>query len=175
MIFDVRGPYELKRIGPKGLVNRDSREALQECVATEDEGLLDACGCYVFSLRAGPGFTPWYVGQSQKRSIIQEAMNSDNLVKYNEVLNGRKGTPILFLLPLQTPTGRYAKQPDGSLPAIDFLERWLIAAALEKNPDLINNRETKFLREIHVRGILNASQGEAHSASTALRQTLGLK
>jgi hypothetical protein len=173
MIFDVCGPYEIPRFGPKGLVNRESREALLETIAVDDDGLPDACGCYVFAIRAGQGYTPWYVGQSQQQSIIREAMNSDNLVKYNEVLNGRKGTPILFLIPLQTPTGRYAKQPDGSLPAVDFLERWLIAASLEKNPDLINNRETRFLREIHVKGILNATQGEAHSASRALRQTLG--
>lgn len=136
--------------------------------------LADACGCCVFAIRASHGFTPWYVGQSQKQTIIGEAMNASNIVKYNDVLNGKQGTPVLFLLPLQTPTGRFVKQPDGSLESVEFLERWLIAAALEKNSELINNRETKFLREIHVTGILNARQGEAHPASRALRQTLGL-
>lgn len=156
------------------LITAESRSVLYDSVSTEDAALADACGCYVFAIRASHGFTPWYVGQSQKQTIIGEAMNASNIVKYNDILNGKQGTPVLFLLPLQTPTGRFAKQPDGSLESVEFLERWLIAAALEKNSELINNRETKFLREIHVTGILNARQGEAHLASRALRQTLGL-
>jgi len=92
------------------LITAESRNALYDSVTAEDAGLADACGCYVFAIRASHGFTPWYVGQSQKQTIIGEAMNAANIVKYNDVLNGKQGTPVLFLLPLQTPTGRFAKQ-----------------------------------------------------------------
>ncbi len=53
-----------------------------------------------------------------------------------------------------------------------FLERWIIAVAIEKNPDLRNNKETRFLRQIHVVGIFNAKQGESTSGSRRLRKPL---
>jgi hypothetical protein len=52
------------------------------------------------------------------------------------------------------------------------LERWLIATAIEKNPDLINNKETRFLRNIHVTGLFNAGKGEATVDSQKLRKAL---
>lgn len=141
--------------------------------ATDREpGLSDACGCYLFALRAGKGFTPYYVGQACKRSIFREALNPANLVKYNTLDSA--GTPVLFLIPMKTPQDKFRKpsQAAGGLAALDFLERWLIAVAMDKNVDLLNNRETKFLRNIHVRGIFNSRKGEWTLASQDLRRTL---
>ncbi|RDS80966.1 hypothetical protein DWU99_18095 [Dyella psychrodurans] len=105
--------------------------------------------------------------------MLKEALNSDNLAKYNRVLDDDKGTPLLFVIPARTPTGKLRRRPENSgLSSLDFLERWLIAAAIEKNPELINNRETKFLRELHVVGIFNAKQGENTAASNNLRKAL---
>lgn len=74
-----------------------------------------------------------------------------------------KGTPILFLIPLRTPTGKFRKkmQADGKLEAVEFLERYLITTAIEKNPYIINNKETRFLRQIHVVGVFNAKKEKA--------------
>jgi hypothetical protein len=46
------------------------------------------------------------------------------------------------------------------------------SSAIEKNPDLINNKETKFLRGLHVVSIFNAKQGESTAESQALSKAL---
>lgn len=34
-----------------------------------EEGLSDSVGCYIFSIRAGKGSLPWYVGMAEKQSF----------------------------------------------------------------------------------------------------------
>jgi hypothetical protein len=122
------------------------------------------------------GYTPYYGGQSQHQSILDESMNPANLAKYNDVLNEPgHGTPVMLILPMQTPTGRYASQTDGFLPAVQFLEKWLIPAALKKNLDLVNNHETRMLKKVQVKGILNADPGGVFGAASELRQALDLR
>jgi hypothetical protein len=135
-------------------------------------GLSDACGCYVFAIRAGKGYTPYYVGQGCQQAMLDEALNVSNREKYNKVCSESNGMPVIFFLPMVTPTGRYRKKSNGSLPAIDFLERWIIATAIQKNRELINNKETRFLRNIHVVGIFNPKKGESTKGSTLLHRTL---
>ena len=175
MDFDVAGPFELKRHTHNRIVTKRSAAALREEAEDWEPGLSNACGCYEFALQAGRGAIPFYVGQACKRSLVKEAMNPANLGKYNEILGDRRsGRPIIFLLPMRTPGGKFRKRKKGNgrLAAVDFLERWLIAAALERNTDLANNRETKFLRRIHVNGIFNAKRGESNDASKRLGSVL---
>jgi hypothetical protein len=174
MKFDVAGPFDLTRHGSKRLITDQSLKDLKSQIEDFREGLSEAVGCYVFALRAGKGYTPWYVGQACKASILKEAMNSSNREKYNKVASENKGTPTIFFIQMQTPGGklRKRKKADGGLMALDFLERWLISVCITKNPDLVNNKETRFLRGIHVVGILNAKKGEAHAASQRLKKAL---
>jgi hypothetical protein len=139
-----------------------------------DEGLSDACGCYVFATRAGRGYTPHYIGQASKRSIADEALNPSNREKYNLVLGLGRGKPMLFILPMLTPQGRYRRrrQVNSKLPEMNFLERWLITTAIQKNADLVNNKETRFLRRIHVTGLLNSKRGESTTPSRLLSKAL---
>ncbi|WP_147262616.1 hypothetical protein [Roseiarcus fermentans] len=172
MNFGAEGPFELRRYGLKSLINNDTISFLRAALEKFDLGLSEACGCYVFAVRAGRGFTPYYVGRAEKRSILNESLNPSNIIKYNNVISNIKGTPTMFVLPMLTPQGRYRKLATGELGSLRFLEKWLIAQCIEKNPDLVNNKETKFLRSIHVTGIFNATQGEAHAGSTALRKAI---
>jgi hypothetical protein len=175
MKFDVAGPFKLKRFGRNKIVTKKSVGILKRAMEEWEEGLSEACGCYVFALRAGGGSKPYYVGQACKRRLAAEAMNTSNLGKYNEILGDRKrGRPELFFLPMRTPGGKFRRRKtgDGRLAALDFLERWLIAIALERNPALRNNRETRFLRKIRVPGVFNAKQGDATKPSRALRAVL---
>jgi hypothetical protein len=174
MKFDVAGPFELSRQGPKQIIKKNSLKKLKADLEDWETGLSDACGCYVFTLRAGKGYTPYYIGKSSKRGIAEEALNPSNREKYNEALGDSKGRPMLFVIPMLTPEGRFRKkmQGDGSLEAIDFLEQWLIATAIEKNRDLINNKQTRFLRNIHVAGTFNGRRGEATTASRLLNKAL---
>jgi hypothetical protein len=170
MNFGAYGPFKLRRHGPKNLINKDTKDALRIALDECDLGLSDACGCYVFAVRAGKGYTPYYVGRAEKRSILNESLNPSNIGKYNDVIT--TGTPVMFLLPMLTPQGKYRKLATGELGSLRFLERWLIAQCIEKNPALVNNKETKFLRSIHVAGIFNATQGEAHKSSRALAKAI---
>lgn len=172
MRFDVAGPFIIERHGKKKNITKESLQHLRDQLEEWREGLSEACGCYVFAKRAGNGITPWYVGQACIRPMFKEALNSDNIGKYNTVLDDR-GTPLLFVLPALTPTGKLRKNPDnGKLPSLNFLERWLISVALEKNPNLINNKETMFLRRLRVTGIFNATRGESTADSQALNAAL---
>jgi hypothetical protein len=98
-------------------------------------------------------------------------LNPLNREKYNKACSESKGSPIIFLLSKLTPKGRYKKKGRNSA-TIDFLERWLIAAAIERNPGLINTKETRFLRKISVAGIFSPKKGNPRSASRELKKTL---
>ena len=173
MRFDVAGPFEITRHGKKRNITKESLLKLETDREEWEDGLSESCGCYVFGKRAGGGITPWYVGQACKRPMLKEALNSDNIAKYNRVIDDDKGTPLLFVIPARTPMGKLRKRPqNGDLSSLDFLERWLISVAIEKNVDLINNKETRFLRDLHVVGIFNPKKGEFTAASQELGKAL---
>ena len=172
MEFYVAGPFEISRHGKKRNITKESVADLKAKMEAWEEGLSESCGCYVFARKTGGGTLPWYVGQACRRSMLGESLNSENRGKYNEVLD-EKGTPLLFAIPALTPGGKFRKRPKaGGLDSLDFLERWLIAAALERNHNLINNKETRFLRQLHVVGIMNPTQGESTAASQELSSVL---
>jgi len=173
MNFDVAGPFKLSRHGTKKLITDQSLTELKAELEGWDSGLSKACGCYVFAIHTPKGYTPYYVGQASKRSIAAEALNASNREKYDKACSESKGSPSIFLLPKLTPNGRYKKKGRVSA-TIDFLERWLIAAALDKNQGLINTKETRFLRKISVTGIFNAKKGKPTKASQQLKKTLGM-
>jgi len=174
MDFDVAGPFEISRHTRKKIITDQSIKDMKPYLEEWEQGLSDACGCYVFAKQAGRGCMPWYVGQACKSSILGEALNPANREKYNKIIAVEQGRPMLFFIPMRTPTGKLRKRHtgNGGLPALDFLERWIIATAINKNGNLINNRETKFLRAIHVTGLFNARQGDSTGASKLLVKTL---
>jgi hypothetical protein len=170
--FDVFGPFEIPRNEAKTLVDVTRLGEVRKAAEEARSGLSVARGCYVFVIRAGLGFTPWYVGQTNKLTFIKEAFGNHKIIKYNNVLNKTHGVPMVFFIPIITAGGNtFCKQGVG-LASIKFLEKWLIAKALEKNSDLLNSSNTKFVRELHVRGIFNATKGEATSPSMELRRAL---
>ena len=79
---------------------------------------------------------------------------------------------MVFFIPIiRASRNTFCKQGVG-LASIKFLEKWLIAEALKKNNGLLNSKNTKFVRELHVRVIFNATQGEATKPSTELIPSL---
>ena len=185
MKFDIYGPFKIELSKQTNLITNESLARLISDVEEDEDGLSDACGCYVFGVRTSKGIVPWYVGQANKSPLAKEALNSTNREKYNSVMfkksgaksmSKRTGTPVLFLLPKLTPQGRFAKRTskENGLEIINFLEEWLIASALQKNPKMINNKNTLFLRNMHVTGLFNAAHGEATKPSSTLKKTLGL-
>jgi hypothetical protein len=105
--FDVLGPYILPtRSGRAGgrqiaIHDRDIREQFWDEVECWDRP-----GCYVFAIRHGRGITPYYAGRTFG-TFYGECFQPHKLLKYDRVLsNIRRGTPIMFFLPLTRTRGR---------------------------------------------------------------------
>ena len=175
MNFELAGPFKLKCY--RGVVKKkESREHLLKDLIEWDEDLPSAHGCYVFAIRAGKGWTPYYAGQALRRTIFAEATHVDKLQKYNEVLaDYERGTPVLFFLPWATDGGeRYRRLTRRSSPTLDFLEDWLISLCYRRNDKLINIARTKILKSIHVQGVLNATPGDWSAGSVGFRKMFQL-
>jgi hypothetical protein len=138
-----------------------------------ETGLSGAIGCYIFSVRAGKGVLPWYVGLAEKQSFKKECFTSHKLVHYNNVVSERKGTPLLTLVSKYTPGGKLLNPTGNSHRDIQFLEALLIANCMARNGDLYNKRDTKLLREMVVPGLLNTAAGKSPSSVVAFRNLVG--
>jgi hypothetical protein len=159
-----------------GLVAAD-KESLRDFwnradVEVED-GLSGAIGCYIFSIRAGKGSLPWYVGLAEKQSFRKECFSSHKLVHYNNAIAARKGTPLLTLIAKYTPKDKLINPTGNEHKDIQFLETMLISNSLSRNPDLYNARDTKMLREMVVPGLLNSPQGKATVSVSDFRGLIG--
>ena len=133
-------------------------------------GLPDACGCYVFAIKSGGGITPWYVGKAEKSPFKKECFGAHQINCYNDALARYEiGTPILFFVTLLTTGGQFANPRKSGDRSIAFLERWLIGQALNKNPNLINIKDTRFLKKLVVYGLLKSPPGKPTAPQKELR------
>lgn len=155
MNYSIHGPYRMHR--RKGLVDT-SKEAIRDFwkqVEDDEPYVSNSCGCYVFAIRAGKGVRPWYVGLAEKQSFEHECYSIHKINIYNEALAERKGTPILFLIARRTNGEKFSKPSSNGHRSAQLLETLLIGSALDKNPDLMNVKDTAFLRDMTVPTILN--------------------
>lgn len=90
------------------------------------------------------------------------------MIKYNQLVADKKGTPMLFLDPALTEGGKFCKRTQNGLPVVDFLEQWLIGQALKKNPDLLNVHYAGYLKNVHVPGMINPKPGKPPPAAQEL-------
>ena len=176
MKFFPYGPFVIPKSRRSGLIesNRISLNLFWDAVNKEEEGLSDAVGCYIFSIRAGRGLLPWYVGMACKQPFKKECFSSHKLVYYNNAIARRRGTPVLTLLPRITLTSRFTKPSKSGHKDIEFLETMLIGYCIRRNPHLFNIKATKLLREMEVGGILNNTRGRDSTPVTDFRMLLGV-
>lgn len=173
MRFSPYSALEIPR--ERGLIASDKKSlnAFWEEVDEVASGLSSAIGCYIFSIRAGKGVLPWYVGLAEKQTFRKECFTSHKLVHYNHALAQRKGTPVLTLIAKCTPGGKFVIPTGSAHRDIEFLETMLIASSLGRNENLYNVRDTKLLREMVVPGFLNTPQGKAASAVSEFKKLIG--
>lgn len=138
-------------------------------------GISDAVGCYIFSIRAGKGIRPWYVGMAEKQSFKKECFAPHKRLNYNDCLSERKGTPVLTLLPKLTSSGRFARRSINGHRDISILENMLISACLQRNSDLLNIKSTKMLRELEVPGLINSPRGRNNQTVVEFQKLIGTK
>jgi hypothetical protein len=175
MNFFPHTPIEIPRQNT-GLIAAD-KESLSDFwsrVEVElEEGLSGGIGCYIFSIRAGKGSLPWYVGLAERQSFKKECFTSHKLVHYNNAIAARKGTPLLTLVAKYTPKGKIINPTGSDHRDIGFLEAMLISRCLSRNASLYNARDTKILREMVVPGLLNTPQGKSVSSVLEFRALVG--
>ncbi len=171
MLFKVFGPYELPRDDAKHVAaTANARNDFWKAVEAAAPGLPDACGCYVFALKAGRGSKPWYIGKAERSRFRTETLTPHKLNHFNAVTARHKGIPELYLLAQITPSGRFRAPARDTRPAIRELESMLIGMGVARNPGLLNSQGTKMLKELRVEGFLNsplAKRGSAKSLRNA--------
>lgn len=132
-------------------------EKFWDKVKEKDPDIISAKGCYIFALKkSGKKIEPWYVGKAAK-NFNQEVMASEKIKKYLRCINDNKGKPCIFLIASKTKTDKFAKG-DSRKGVIIWLEKQLIYRALSKNQDLINDKGTKYFKEIIVPGFLSSGK-----------------
>lgn len=175
MKFKVFGPFDMPRTN--GLVDNSAsaKKSFWESVDTTCPGLPDACGVYVFVVKARRGALPWYVGLTTKRNFKNEAFGAHQVNHYNAAVAGKTGVKAqLYFLAKKTPVGRFAKPSSNSHKDVEFLETLMFGIALNRNRNLRNAKNTKFLKSICVPGVINSPQGKPDKAERSLKGALGL-
>jgi hypothetical protein len=170
--FAVYGGYELPRLNKIIDSSAGSRQDYWNSVENDIEGLSQACGCYVFSAQN----RPWYVGLAEKQSFEKECLTYHKIDRYNKVLASyQRAAPYLYFVAKLTPGGSFCSPSKNGHSAIKALENLLIGLALSRNPDLLNIRGTKILREMNVPGILNTESGQGQAyAVQEIRSLFGI-
>ena len=174
MNFAIYGPYEIPRT-PNGQADftAASKKKFWAPVDESDPGLPDACGCYIFVVKARHGTLPWYVGLTTKRTFREEALKDHKMIRYDQALSLKVGVkPMLFLLAKKTPLGQFAKPSRNSHKDIEFLEKFIFARALNRNPKLLNTKNTRFLKNLRVPGVLNSPKGRPTESVHAMKAVL---
>lgn len=175
MKFSVFGPFELPC--KNGLIDTDakSKRTFWDSVDVSVDGLSGACGCYIFTVKARRGSLPWYVGLTVNRSFKAEAIGLHQMNHYNQAIAQKNGVkPQLYFLAKETPTGRFAKPSANTHNDIEFLETFMFGIALNRNSELRNSRNTKFLKNIVVPGIINTPPRPPTKDECSLKAVLGL-
>ncbi len=172
MIFQTFGAFPIHLDG-FGNIPDDLGEFWTQ-VEQEKGGLRNAKGCYVFGIRTSGVSTivPWYVGKTVT-SFDSECFQPHKRVIYAKAISYyKRAVPHLFLISRLTIGGSFYK--GASAVSTNFLERHLISLGLQANSDLLNKRDTKLYREVHLRGILNSEGGKPDKAAKELRLSLRL-
>jgi hypothetical protein len=141
--------------------------------ASLGDELSAGVGCYVFSIRAGKGVLPWYVGRAEKQSFRNECFTHHKITHYNNAIAARKGTPLLTLVAKYTPGGTLVRPKGVDHPEIRHLETMIIGNCLGRNEKLLNVKDTKFLRKMVVPGLLNSPKGKPPATVQAFKALIG--
>jgi len=175
MNFHPQEAFAIPKQG-NGLVASD-KTSLSQFWDQLDEALGDelsgGVGCYIFSIRAGKGVLPWYVGLAEKQSFRKECFTHHKITHYNNAIAARKGTPLLTLVAKYTPGGKLVRPTGGSHRDIQQLETMLIGNCLGRNGKLLNVKDTKLLREMVVPGLLNSPKGKPPATVRAFKSLIG--
>jgi hypothetical protein len=152
----------------KGKLKRIDKECIKEFKERPcNKNIMNKQGVYVFALKAGRGFKPWYVGMASK-SFGQEIFTTHKTTLYNDLLfAGKKGTPWVFFI--TTPAGKNKI----SKPIITSAEKEMIQYAYAKNPLLLNTKGTKG-KSWGIKGLIRGGSGKKSESTKQFGKMMGL-
>jgi len=163
--FEVVGPFELKFLKDKNVENKGAIKKFFDGVG---KGIKDERGCYLFGRRAGKGYTPIYVGKTNKQTFEKEAFASSKMSIYLEAVINRNGTPVIFFVKrVQSGSGKAHEK------SVSEVEKLLIRIAVVKNPKLVNKHYAK-TTEWEITGVMNSGKGQPSVAAVVFKTMLGL-
>jgi hypothetical protein len=168
-ILEVSEPFKVRcERGTSGTARQVGKKHIQTFWDTEASLYAIKQGCYVFAMKAGKGYTPWYVGKATK-SFKQECFQPPKLLNYNKVLfKGHRGTPVIFFI---APGGNKNRVPTR---IIDEVETFLIQAALYENPQITNVQKTKNVPKWGIKGVVRGGKGKPDATAKAFAKMMGL-
>jgi hypothetical protein len=161
--FTVHGPYVIPTMTfPNGKFVTGPQDFWGKAAARMNE-----VGCYIFAIKAGQGFTPWYVGKT-KTTFKGECFTADKINKYNKaIMTYKKGSPVLFFVSHPKQRGPTNHKE------IREIEVFFTQIALAKNEKILNIKNAK-QQSWSIQGILRGSQGKVAESTKDLKKTLGL-
>jgi hypothetical protein len=125
-------------------------------------------GCYIFCLKNGPGYTPWYVGKTD-RTFKLECFTDNKLKKYNGLLHSgnNQGIPCMFFV-TDLQTNRSINSG-----IIKDMETYLIQKGVKKNLNLLNIAQTKGT-QWGIKGVIDGGKGNASKISSKFKTMMGI-
>ncbi|WP_156383391.1 hypothetical protein [Rhizobium sp. Root483D2] len=158
MNFNAWGPFEFSGTDGQWKAEFWQQAADQEIhYNCPPDRLRNAIGCYMFAIKRGKQYTPWYVGQTRAAAGFEgEIFERHKLDHYRSSLaSAQRSTGYIFLFPLITggDDWRFSTARTTGKNLIDWLEKMLIGMALSKNTELRNLRDTLFLKNVWVEGV----------------------
>ncbi len=173
MTYSIQGPFKMPRKNGNAILDtaKECQNAFWAEIDNQIPNLPEGGGCYIFAIRAGKGFTPWYVGKT-KVSFKKECFYSDKINKYNDIVSGRKGTPMLILITRMTNNDNISISNKSRDSEFKILESMLIGVLLKKNPKLTNIKGTKHHEQFIVPGFINSPKGSYSKSEKAFSSLL---
>ena len=164
--FQVTDSFDIRttpvRLGGKHISNENIKAFWQDASEYETKH-----GCYIFSMRAGRGTRPWYVGKASSLTLEKECFSLHKINIYNNVVGNNRGVPTLtFVIP---------KPSRGRTPQveIDEIEEYLIGFAASRNMNLANKRKLPN-QKWSIQGVVPGSVGAPGAAVTAFKTLMGI-
>jgi len=190
--FKTFGPFEISRT--KGSLDRGTLSDVWRRANAEKKGLSKGVGVYVIAAKDGQILMPWYVGKSDTgfKNRLSEKHHAFSVIKESRV----KGNLYLFLFAKVTSKRGALNKPlkkkfivvdedidnfddaDGLRarrklrPSIRKLEFLLIGRCLERNRELVNDKDKSFHTGLIVSGYLNDEDTEPSDTIQSLRRML---
>lgn len=166
--LEVYGPFEIDYEKGGSCKRIQKSHANTFWTKSSTSKLKTKQGCYIFAMKAGTGFTPWYVGKAGKK-FSQEIFTDHKRDHYNDALFKKSfGNPVMFLV---APPGNINKVRTADL---NHLEKELIQFALNKNSDLCNTQNTKNLPSWSIKGVIRSGAGKPRKNALSFKKMMGI-